>query len=199
MKLSLLLAVTSSIYAASAAALFTPAVTVKLVIDDLVKFSTQFTKITADVNNFPQTGAQGASANEVAFHANTMVNNNDAAREGLVLAHDYAPGPGPCHPFPGAVAEDCLSLISENLNNDTVVPCINGLATLTQGECSIVTTCNSAIAGKANAPKNGIMRYLAVRRALTTIGSCALSDYGSISGYYVADKGVKTCYLYPGR
>jgi hypothetical protein len=39
----------------------------------------------------------------------------------------------------------------------------------------------------------------AVRRALTVIGSCALSDYGSISGYYVADDGSKTCYSYPGQ
>ena len=40
---------------------------------------------------------------------------------------------------------------------------------------------------------------VAVRRALTAIGKCALSDYGSISGYYIGENGDKTCYLYPGK
>jgi hypothetical protein len=39
----------------------------------------------------------------------------------------------------------------------------------------------------------------ASRRALTAIGSCTLNEYGSISGYYIAENGVKTCYLYPGK
>jgi hypothetical protein len=58
------------------------------------------------------------------------------------------------------------------------------------GSCSITTTCGPSETAIANDD--------AVRRALTAIGSCALSDYGSISGYYIADNGDKTCYLYPG-
>jgi len=97
---------------------------------------------------------------------------------------------GNCHPYPGAVAEDCLQLIGPNLNSKVQTPCTDGRATITLGECSITTTC-----GKGGTIRNDD----AVRRALTTIGSCALSDYGSISGYYIADNGDKTCYLYPGN
>lgn len=32
-------------------------------------------------------------------------------------------GPGPCHPYPGAIAQDCLELISRNLGNDTQLAC----------------------------------------------------------------------------
>ncbi|KAH9482095.1 hypothetical protein JR316_0004190 [Psilocybe cubensis] len=72
MRFSLFIAATSFIAAASAAAVSTPAATMRLVMNDLVKIGNQFTKITSDVNNFPQTGAQGASdihADEVAIHA----------------------------------------------------------------------------------------------------------------------------------
>ena len=96
-----------------------------------------------------------------------------------------------CHPYPGADAQDCLLLISQNLNSEARTRCTNGRATLTLRECSITTTC-----GKR---ETSIRDDDAVRRALTTIGKCALSDYGSISGYYVAGNGDKTCYLYPGK
>jgi hypothetical protein len=57
--------------------------------------------------------------------------------------------------------------------------------------CSIVTKCGSG--------ETAVVNDDAVRRALTTIGKCALNDRGSISGYYVADSGAKTCYMYPGQ
>lgn len=66
-----------------------------------------------------------------------------------------------------------------------------GRATLTLRACSIVTKCAAS--------QTGIVNNDAVRRALTTIGTCALSDYGSISGYYNAEDGSKTCYIYPGK
>lgn len=102
-------------------------------------------------------------------------------------------GPGPCHPYPGAVAEDCLELIGQHLSNDSETPCTGktGLATLTLRNCSIVTKCGSG--------ETAVVNDDAVRRALTTIGKCALNDRGSISGYYVADSGAKTCYMYPGQ
>jgi hypothetical protein len=62
---------------------------------------------------------------------------------------------------------------------------------MTLGSCSITTTCSAG--------ETAITNDDAVRRALTVIGSCALSDRGSISGYYIADNGDKTCYLYPGK
>ena len=101
-------------------------------------------------------------------------------------------GPGPCHPYPGAAATDCLQLIGQNLNNDETLSCgSNSPATITLGSCSITVKCTGG-------PVT-VEQSLVVRRALTTIGSCALSDYGSISGYYLADDGTKTCYLYPGQ
>ncbi|KAH9482099.1 hypothetical protein JR316_0004194 [Psilocybe cubensis] len=118
----------------------------------------------------------------------------------LVFAQNYTAGPGPCHPYPGADPHDCLALISENLDDDhTVVSCINNRATITKGACSIVTTCNSTSTGEPNSPEDVVIPYDAVRRALVAIGSCALKEYGSISGYYITEQGVKTCYLYPGR
>jgi len=95
---------------------------------------------------------------------------------------------GPCHPYPGAAASDCLELISNNFGSDAALSCGS---TLTIGSCSIVTRCTQ---GPATFTGDDV-----VRRALTTIGSCALSDYGSISGYYIAGDGAKTCYLYPGK
>jgi hypothetical protein len=100
-------------------------------------------------------------------------------------------GPGNCHPYPGAVAADCLKLISDNLNNDSQLSCTNGPVTITYQNCSIVTRCTQ---GPADFTTDDV-----VRRSLTAIGVCALSDYGSISGDYTTDDGVKTCYLYPGR
>ena len=99
-------------------------------------------------------------------------------------------GVGPCHPYPGAAAQDCLELIGNKLRSEDEVPCRGGRATLTLRLCSITTTCVG---------DTGVSADAAVRRALTTIGSCALNDHGSISGYYTAEDGAKTCYLYPGQ
>lgn len=99
---------------------------------------------------------------------------------------------GPCHPYPGAVAQDCLELVGQYLNNEDSAACSNGLAILSLRNCDIVTVCPS---GAATAT---IDNDTAVRRAWTTMGSCALNDHGSISGYYIGDDNVKTCYLYPG-
>lgn len=101
-------------------------------------------------------------------------------------------GPGPCHPYPGAAAKDCLTLIGDNLNEEANLTCgSNGLAKITSGACSIVIACAAGM--------TTIGTDTAVRRALTTIGKCALNDHGSISGYYIGDDGSKTCYLYPGQ
>jgi hypothetical protein len=98
-----------------------------------------------------------------------------------------------CHPYPGAVAPDCLTLISNNFGNDTALSCTNGPKTITLGACSIVTKCTDSTKTPEFTPDD------VVRRALTVIGRCALSDRGSISGWYLAEDGAKTCYLYPGR
>jgi hypothetical protein len=101
-------------------------------------------------------------------------------------------GPGPCHPYPGAAAQDCLELIGNNLNNDTPLTCgSDGRATLTLRNCSITTKCAAGM--------TTVVPDDAVRRALTTIGKCALNDRGSISGSYIADDGSTTCYLFPGQ
>ena len=100
-------------------------------------------------------------------------------------------GTGPCHPYPGAGAQDCLALISQNLNNEDQTSCTGGRATITLSTCSITTACGAGVTAVTNDD--------AVRRALTAIGSCALNDRGSISGFYTADNGDKTCYLYPGK
>ena len=100
-------------------------------------------------------------------------------------------GVGNCHPYPGAVAADCLKLIGDNLNNDTQLSCTNGPVTITNGQCSIVTRCTQA-------PVDFTTDDV-VRRSLTAIGACALNDRGSISGDYTTDDGVKTCYLYPSQ
>jgi len=98
---------------------------------------------------------------------------------------------GDCHPYPGAAAQDCLQLIGQNLGSEAQASCTGaGQATITLGTCSITTTCGSGETAIANDD--------AARRALTVIGSCALRDVGSISGYYIADNGDKTCYLYAG-
>ena len=98
---------------------------------------------------------------------------------------------GECHPYPGAVAADCLELIGHMLNDNVRLCCReNFLDVMTLRECSIVSKCTK-----------GPTIYTGgqvVRQALTAIGACALSDYGSISGDYTADNGMKTCYLYPG-
>ena len=101
-------------------------------------------------------------------------------------------GPGPCHPYPGAAAGDCLELIGNSLNDETNVPCDStGRATISLRNCVITTACAS---GVTSVVTDTIARY-----ALTTIGTCALKDYGSISGYYISADGSKTCYLYPGK
>jgi len=96
-----------------------------------------------------------------------------------------------CHPYPGAVAADCLKLIGDNLSNDTELSCTNGPVTIQYENCAIVTRCTQ---GPGNFTTDDV-----VRRSLTVIGKCALSDLGSISGAYTTDDGVKTCYLYPGQ
>jgi hypothetical protein len=107
------------------------------------------------------------------------------------IASTLAASIGNCHPYPGAAAQDCLELIGQNLGSEDQTSCIGGRATITLRNCSITTTCGTRETAIANDD--------AVRRALTAIGSCALSDMGSISGYYIADNGDKTCYLYPGK
>lgn len=107
----------------------------------------------------------------------------------LLSPHTLSQSVGSCHPYPGAVAQDCLQLISDNLGNDDELACEN--ATITLRNCSIVTKC---AAGETTVARDEV-----VRRALTSIGACALSDYGSISGTYTTENGAKTCYLYPGR
>ncbi|KDR69164.1 hypothetical protein GALMADRAFT_160479 [Galerina marginata CBS 339.88] len=100
-------------------------------------------------------------------------------------------GVGSCHPYPGAVAPDCLQLIGDNLGNDSPLACSDGLATINLRQCSITTKC---AAGETEVVRDDV-----VRRALTSIGACALNDYGSISGSYTDENGAKTCYLYPGN
>ena len=100
---------------------------------------------------------------------------------------------GSCHPYPGAAAQDCLELVGNYLNNDASAACSNGLATLSLRNCVIVTPCPSG------ATTSSIDNDTAVRRAWTAMGYCALNDHGSISGYYIGDDNVKTCYLYPGN
>lgn len=101
-------------------------------------------------------------------------------------------GPGPCHPYSGAVAADLLKLIGDNLNDNTETH-VDGRkkAVISFGSAVIVTT---ATRGAISVSKD-----IMVRRALTALGACALSDYGSVSGYYIAEDGAKTCYLYPGH
>lgn len=111
---------------------------------------------------------------------------------GYLRQHSQAHILSDCHPYPGAVAQDCLTLIGENLNNDTTLDfSTNNMATLSCGNCRIVTVVRS---------KDVQLDVdTAVRRALTVIGKCALSDFGSISGSYTGEDGAKTCYLYPGQ
>jgi hypothetical protein len=102
-------------------------------------------------------------------------------------------GPGPCHPYPGAAAKDVLDLIGNSLNSEDLVECdaTTRRATISRGNGVITTACPQSM--------TSVSKDAMVRRALTTVGSCALNDYGSISGYYIADDGSKTCYLYPGQ
>ncbi|GJJ74140.1 hypothetical protein EMPS_06498 [Entomortierella parvispora] len=98
---------------------------------------------------------------------------------------------GPCHPYPGAAAGDVLTLISNYLNNDETPTVTEGtMANVTYGTAAIVTT---------NVAGVGAITYDdMVRRALTAVGSCALSDLGSMSGSYVTSDGQRTCYLFAG-
>ena len=98
---------------------------------------------------------------------------------------------GECHPYPGAIAADCLELIGHMLNDNVRLCCReNSLDVMALRECSIISKCTK-----------GPIIYTGgqvVHQALTAIGACALSDYGSISSDYTADNGMKTCYLYHG-
>jgi hypothetical protein len=107
------------------------------------------------------------------------------------IASALAGNVGNCHPYPGAAAQDCLELIGQSLRSEVQTNCTDRRATITLRNCSITTKCGPDV--------TAVLNDDAVRRALTAIGSCALSDYGSISGYYIADDGSKTCYLYPGQ
>lgn len=98
-----------------------------------------------------------------------------------------------CHPYPGAAPTDCLELIKNTLGSEKLIYVGNGPATLTLGQCSIVTKQTSTTTTE-------VSEDAVVRMALTKIGQCALSDYGSISGSYTdPDSGIKVCYLYPGQ
>jgi hypothetical protein len=104
---------------------------------------------------------------------------------------------GDCHPYPGAAAQDCLELIGNNLNkeDELEVACRDSSpATITLRQCSITTVKTDCGGGNTRVSVDEI-----VRRALTAIGTCALNDRGSISGSYITEDNVKTCYLYPGR
>lgn len=101
-------------------------------------------------------------------------------------------GPGPCHPYPGADAVDMLELISKHLYDETETPVDkSGRAVLQFRNAVIVKVVAEGV--------KSVVNQEMVRIALTTLGSCALSDYGSVSGYYIHEDGGKTCYLYPGR
>ena len=109
------------------------------------------------------------------------------------IAGTLAGSVGPCHPYPGAAAQDCLELIGQNLQTEDQTSCTGGRATITLRNCSITTTCG---VGEA-----AVMNQEVVRKALTAIGACTLNDRGSISGSYTEDQdngGARTCYLYPG-
>jgi hypothetical protein len=100
---------------------------------------------------------------------------------------------GPCHPYPGAVAQDCLELIGNSLRNDTMLDFTTNPVILSLRNCSIVTKRTSSIVPEVSVDT-------VARMALTQIGQCALSDYGSISGSYTDEvNGIIVCYLYPGR
>ncbi|PPQ80691.1 hypothetical protein CVT25_001823 [Psilocybe cyanescens] len=61
MKLSFAIVVSCISVASAATLATTTASTMKLIMDDLSKIGSHFTKITTDVNKFPETGAKGAS------------------------------------------------------------------------------------------------------------------------------------------
>jgi hypothetical protein len=109
---------------------------------------------------------------------------------GCLLSQSQAQSAGPCHPYPGAVAQDCLTLIGNHLNNDTSLGIANIKVMRSLGSCSIV-----AVSSVPLTIDEGTM----ARRALTAMGACALSDLGSVSGYYTDPDGSKVCYLYPGQ
>jgi hypothetical protein len=79
-----------------------------------------------------------------------------------------------------------------NLNNEETVAVVEGRAVITHKTCSIITM---SAGTTPSMPTHDDM----VRRALTAIGACALSDYGSISGTYTAEDGTKTCYMWADR
>ncbi|KIM45724.1 hypothetical protein M413DRAFT_24856 [Hebeloma cylindrosporum] len=72
---------------------------------------------------------------------------------------------GTCHPYPGAVAADCLELIGHMLDDDMKLRCWkDSVEYITLRECSIVSKCTK-----------GPIVYTGgqiVRQALTAIGAC---------------------------
>ncbi|KFY50491.1 hypothetical protein V495_00231 [Pseudogymnoascus sp. VKM F-4514 (FW-929)] len=101
-------------------------------------------------------------------------------------------GPGPCHTYPGAVATDCLELIGSRLASGELLDLTTGRAIISLRNCSIV-------AKRPNRGVDAADEDTVVRMALAGIGHCALLDFGSISGSYTDEGGMKVCYLYPGR
>lgn len=99
---------------------------------------------------------------------------------------------GSCHPYPGAAATDVLQLIGNKLHSETEHHIAAGeKAVISLGTAAIVTT---ATQGAITVTDDEM-----VRRVLTVLGACALSDRGSVSGWYLVDDGAKTCYLYSGK
>ncbi|KXN73157.1 hypothetical protein CONCODRAFT_15655 [Conidiobolus coronatus NRRL 28638] len=99
---------------------------------------------------------------------------------------------GPCHPYPGAVAQDVLKLISDHLNDDATEK-------LTSNKFFTISYQTASIVAKVEHGNQEITKDDMARAALTAVGSCAYNDFGSISGSYTRDDGVKVCYLYAGR
>lgn len=112
---------------------------------------------------------------------------------GYLSRHSHAQrSSGPCHPYTGAVAKDCLELIGNKLGDETQLDLTNGSATITSKQCSIVA--------KQTSGATSVDVDTVARMALTAIGQCALNDFGSISGYYTDSQlGIQVCYLYPGK
>ncbi|KAF7589389.1 hypothetical protein BBP40_004332 [Aspergillus hancockii] len=102
---------------------------------------------------------------------------------------------GPCHPYPGAVVQDCLQLLKDNINNFTTVLPSKDRIVISYQTCSIVTKLPSNRAPDAETIDPDYM----ARKALLALGTCAELDRGSVSEYATAADGTKTCLLYIGR
>src|SRR5690349_9898819 len=75
---------------------------------------------------------------------------------GYLSQHSQAQsGPGPCHPYPGAVAKDCLELIGGKLRDDTQLDLTSGSAIMSSNACSIVA---KRISGSQNIDVDTVAR-----------------------------------------